>query len=243
MAERYLIFDIETIPQNFDSLSESQQEYILRNTQIDEEKEKKKDEMALSPITARVICIGLQIMEHRNNDFILLKRGAYSLDDNLKDGERIADSLSNGDDCFFTNEKTMMENFWQRLKDNENIHLISFNGRNFDAPFLMLRSALLGIRPSRNLMSGTKFNYPYHTDLIDELTFYNPSAYGATRRFNFDFFTRAFGVTSPKSEGIDGSKVAQYFKDGKIKEIAEYCLRDVTATWELYKIWRERLKF
>ena len=243
MAERYLIFDIETIPQDFETLSQSQQEYILRNAESEEDKEKKKSEMALSPITARVICIGLQIMEHRNNSFVQLKRGAYSLDDNLMDGERIADTLSNGDDCYFTNEKTMMENFWQRLKDNENIHLISFNGRNFDAPFLMLRSALLGIRPSRNLMSGTKFNYPYHTDLIDELTFYMPSAYGATRRFNFDFFTRAFGVTSPKSEGIDGSKVSQYFQEGKIKEIAEYCLRDVTATWELYKIWRERLKF
>ena len=92
-------------------------------------------------------------------------------------------------------------------------------------------------------MSGTKFTYPLHTDLIDELTFYNPGAYGATRRFNFDFYTRAFGIKSPKSEGVDGSKVAEYFKAGRIEEIAEYCLRDVKATWELYEIWTKYLNF
>jgi hypothetical protein len=92
-------------------------------------------------------------------------------------------------------------------------------------------------------MSGTKFNYGYHTDLIDELTFYTPSSYGATKRFNFDFYTRAFGLVSPKSDGIDGSKVKDYFIEGKKNEIAEYCLRDVVATWELFLIWKERLKF
>jgi hypothetical protein len=28
---------------------------------------------------------------------------------------------------------------------------------------------------------------------------------------------------------------------GKFRDIAEYCLRDVRATVELYKIWKERL--
>lgn len=243
MSERFLIFDIETIPQQFNSLSESQQEYLLRNAETDEEKEKKKSEMALSPLTARVICIGLQLMERRNDDFVLLKRGAYSLDDTIPDGERQKINLKTGDECYLSSEKTILEKFWDLFKNYEALHLISFNGRNFDAPFLMLRSALLGVRPSRNLMAGTKFNYQLHTDLIDELCFYNPSGYGATRRFNFDFYTRAFGVTSPKSEGIDGSKVFDYFLEGKINEISEYCMRDVTATWELYLIWRNTLKF
>ena len=92
-------------------------------------------------------------------------------------------------------------------------------------------------------MDGTKFNYNFHTDLIDELCFFNPYSYGATRRFNFDFYTRVFGITSPKSEGLDGSKVSVYFADGRIYEIAEYCLRDVRATWELFLIWSKLLKF
>ena len=92
-------------------------------------------------------------------------------------------------------------------------------------------------------MTGTRFNYPLHTDLIDELTFYSVSAYGATRRFNFDFFARAYGIHSPKADGIDGSKVPEFFHNGKILEIAQYCLRDVKATWDLFKIWNEYLRF
>ena len=245
MSEIYLTFDIETIPQDYDSFSDSQREYIIRYAENEEEVERKKSEMALSPLTANVVVIGLQLTEIEKIELLMCKRKAFILDEKLLDGEEKDGKLLNDDECTFYNEKTMLLKFWEifskpKYKD---AHLISFNGRNFDAPFLMLRSALLGVRPSRNLMTGTKFNYPNHTDLIDELTFYSPSSYGATRRFNFDFYTRAFGLTSPKSEGIDGSKVKEYFLGGKKTEVAEYCMRDVTATWELFLLWKERLKF
>jgi hypothetical protein len=29
--------------------------------------------------------------------------------------------------------------------------------------------------------------------------------------------------------------------EGKFREISEYCLRDVRATVELYRVWKERL--
>jgi hypothetical protein len=35
--------------------------------------------------------------------------------------------------------------------------------------------------------------------------------------------------------------VTTLMSEGKFREIAEYCLRDVRATVELYKIWKERL--
>ena len=40
-----------------------------------------------------------------------------------------------------------------------------------------------------------------------------------------------------KEEAAPFRKIAA----GKFREIAEYCLRDVRATVELYKIWQERL--
>lgn len=133
-----------------------------------------------------------------------------------------------------TTEKRVLEIFWKTVEKYKGCVLISFNGRNFDAPFLMLRSAILGVKPSRNLMEGTKFSYANHIDLLDELTFYTPSSYGATRRFNFDFYTRAFGLQSPKGEGIDGSLVSVFYNNGDYKTIANYCLRDVDATWKLF---------
>lgn len=241
--EQYLIFDIETVPIDFDSLSESQQEYLLRRAETDEEKQKKKDEMALSPMTAKVVCIGLLLMQGDGFEWEEVNRAAFSVDESLEGEETRVETLSTGDRCILSSEEKLLADFWKILQKYSNATLVSFNGRNFDAPFLMLRSALYRIRPSRNLMEGTKFNYKMHYDLIDELTFYNSSAYGATRRFNFDFYARAFGLNSPKSEGVDGSKVADFFNNGKIVEISEYCLRDVVATWELFLIWRKFLRF
>ena len=240
----FLVFDIETVPLDWDSFSESQQEYLLRRAETEEEKEKKLKELALSPLTSKIVCIGLQLVEKTSDsDYEIHKCAAFSLDEQLLNNERKEITLNDGHLCYLSNEKKLLEDFWAILTKYQDTRLISFNGRNFDAPFLMLRSAVLGIRPSRNLMDGTKFNYPLHTDLIDELCFYIPTQSGATRRYNFDFYTRAFGIESPKSAGVDGSKVAIYYKDGKIGEISEYCLRDVIATWELYLVWEKYLKF
>lgn len=241
-GEQYLVFDIETAPLPFETLSESQQEYILRHAETDEEKEKKKFEMALSPLTSQVVCIGLQLMELKPEGWELINRAAFAVDNEAGEEKRKED-LSTGDPCNFSTEVKLLEDFWNILKKYNKCQLVSFNGRNFDAPYLMLRSAIHRMKPSRNLMSGTKFNYNMHVDLIDELCFYVPSNYGATKRFNFDFYTRAFGITSPKAEGVDGSMVGQYFSDGRIKEIAEYCMRDITATWELFLVWYNYLKF
>lgn len=242
--EQYLVFDIETAPIAWDTLSESQQDYLLRGASTDEEIEKKKFEMGLSPMTAQVVCIGLQLMQAAEGGaWELINRAAFSVGPAPDSTPYGKINLSNGDPCYLSTEKKVLEDFWNILNKYSRATLVSFNGRNFDAPFLMLRSALLRVKPSRNLMAGTKFNYPQHTDLIDELCFYNPSSYGATRRFNFDYYTRAFGITSPKSEGVDGSMVGEMFAEGKIAEISEYCLRDVSATWELFLIWRKYLKF
>ena len=244
MAKTYLTFDIETIPQDWENFSESQKEYIIRRAENEEEAQRMKDEMALTPLTAQVICIGMQMInEDDNGNCEITKKAAYAVDNSFDDNTKKEETLDLGDTCIITSERKMLEDFWRILNKYPKLHLISFNGRNFDAPFLMLRSAILKIRPSRNIMSGTKFNYPNHTDLIDELTFFTPSYYGATKRFNFDFYSRAFGIKSPKSEDIDGSKVKDYFKEGRILEIADYCMRDVHATWELFLLWKQYLSF
>lgn len=246
MVKSYIVFDIETVALDWDSFSESQQEYLVRGAKTEEEILKKKSEMALYPLTSQVVCLGLQFVEINEEGIESLKKIAYVMDNSVNDEEKKEIELSTEDKCYVASESKIISHFWKMIKKYDKSTLITFNGRNFDIPFLMLRSAILKIKPSKNLMSGTKFNYSGssgHIDLIDELTFYNASSYGATKRFNFDFYTRAFGITSPKSEGVDGSKVAELFEEGKLKEIAEYCLRDVTATWELFKVWNEFLRF
>jgi hypothetical protein len=78
--------------------------------------------------------------------------------------------------------------------------------------------------------------------LAEQFTFYGVSGRdGAARRFNLDFYCRAFGIESPKSHGVTGSDVNQLVNEKRFREIAEYCVRDVRATVELYRIWKDRL--
>lgn len=238
--QTYFIYDIETTAIPFEEFSESQQEYLLRGAKNDEEVAKKKAEMALSPMTSQVATIGLKIIEiDDEGQENILKTGALMFNPNIIEDEVILDKEtdSEGNEISFhqSDEKDVLQGFWNLLAHYKNSTLITFNGRNFDAPFLMLRSALLEIMPTRNLMDGTKFNYPLHIDLLDELTFFTQTQYGATRRFNFDFYTQAFGLESPKSKDVNGSVVSDLFAQGEYSIIAHYCLRDVIATWQLFK--------
>jgi predicted PolB exonuclease-like 3'-5' exonuclease len=44
----------------------------------------------------------------------------------------------------------------------------------------------------------------------------------------------ALGIPSPK-DGIDGSQVAEFFLNGKVNDILEYCKRDVLTTRSVYQ--------
>ncbi|MBN9400674.1 MAG: ribonuclease H-like domain-containing protein ['Candidatus Kapabacteria' thiocyanatum] len=243
MEEQFLVFDLETVGLPLDHFDDAQQEYLLRNTVTDEEREKKIGEFALSPMTGRIVCIGMQLMKASGDEWNG-RSVAYMVDDSMTDEDGVrTDTLPSGAACHYSSERVMIENFWKLLTQYKGITLVSFNGRGFDAPWLMLRSAVLGIRPARNLMDGTRFSYSAHIDLLDRLTYFNGQASGATRRFNFDFFAKSFGIVSPKAEGVDGSMVSDLFAQRRLTEIADYCLRDVRATWELYLKWNSLLRF
>ena len=130
--------------------------------------------------------------------------------------------------------------FWDVAKHYDNV--VTFNGRGFDVPFIYLRSALLNVPISKKNWLGYRYATEPHCDLAEQLTFYSVSGRdGAARRFNLDFYCKAFGIDSPKSHGVTGMDVPALMAEEKFRDIAEYCLRDVRATVELYKIWKERL--
>jgi uncharacterized protein YprB with RNaseH-like and TPR domain len=134
----------------------------------------------------------------------------------------------------------MLAHFWQGALSYR--EFISFNGRSFDVPFIMVRSAVNKIKPTINLMSnrylGSQRSNAKHIDLLDQLSFY-----GAVRRKgSLHLYCQAFGIKSPKAAGITGDDVARLFAEKKYKEIAEYNSWDLIATWELHKIWEEYFK-
>jgi hypothetical protein len=119
---------------------------------------------------------------------------------------------------------------------------VTFNGRGFDVPFIYLRSALLKVPITRKEWLGYRYATEPHCDLAEQFSFYSISGRdGAARRFNLDFYCKAFGIDSPKGHGVTGLDVNRLSQEGRQREIAEYCLRDVRATVALYAIWKERL--
>ncbi|MDR0927023.1 MAG: ribonuclease H-like domain-containing protein [Ignavibacteria bacterium] len=239
----YLVFDIETAPLEWENFSESQQEYWLRGTNTEEEIETRLSWRSLTPLTGRILCIGMMIIEQTEDGWNVQKKGCLSTNPDLQETEIFDEILVDDVKMQLSNERKVLEDFWKIMVHFHYPTLITFNGRMFDVPFIMLRSAVYQIRPPYNIMSGTKFNYPNHIDLIDELTFYSPQQWGATKKFNFDFYSHSFGIVSPKSQGVNGAVVPEMFANGQIKEISEYCMRDVKATWELFLYWNEYLNF
>ena len=55
-------------------------------------------------------------------------------------------------------------------------------------------------------------------------------------------FTRAFGIESPKANGIDGDDVSQLFKEKRFLDIAKYNANDIIATKKLYEYWKDYLR-
>jgi DNA polymerase elongation subunit (family B) len=221
-----LIFDIETIGADFDSFDPETQEYLLRYAQDDAEAKDVKERLGLSPFTGEAIAVGMLPAEPGGPGLVLFR------DEGAK-----APQFTDADIRYrpVRDESELLLSFWEEIKEYRRI--VSFNGRSFDGPFLMIRSAIHHIRPSRNLVP-----YRYgdeHIDLLDQLQFL-----GATRqRFNLDMAAKTFGIKSPKAEGINGYHVTPLFKEGGYETIARYCGRDIVATRELFKVWEQYLSF
>ena len=233
-----LIFDIETIGENFDELDETTQDalswWIKKESNGEEDYkvalEELKNGLGFSPLTGEIVAIG--VLDGDKN-----KGAVYYQNPDSPEEESEADGIKFK--AYF--EKEMLENFWQGAEHYD--EFVSFNGRTFDVPFLMIRSAILGVRPGVDLMSNRYLSSQRfgakHIDLLDQLSFY-----GAVRRKgNLHLWTRAFGIKSPKDSGVTGEDVGQLFRDKKFFEIAKYNVGDLRATLELYNYWEKYLRF
>ena len=218
-----VVFDIETLGFPLETFDEKQQEYLMKFARTEEERLEAIQKLNLTPFTAQVIAIGML-----NPD---TNQGKVYYQAQERDPSFTEDGLVEFMPC---SESGILEEFWKTVAHYS--QFITFNGRSFDCPFLMLRSAILGIKPTRNLMTY-RYSANEHCDLMEQLSFY-----GAFRKFNLDFYCKGFGIKSPKNE-VTGLDLGSYFHAGRFHDIAEYCLGDVRATAELFHRWHHLLAF
>jgi len=219
-----VVFDIETLALPLESFDEARQEYLFKFADTEEKVEETKRNLNLHALTAQVIAIALF-----NPDSEMGKV--------LFQSESVEEYSSGDGKVQFKagSEKEILQEFWRLIPSYH--RFITFNGRGFDCPFLMIRSALLGIRPTRNLVPY-RYDSAVHCDLLDQLTYY-----GATRKFNLDFYCKSFGIESPKEHGITGLDMGNLIAAKRYHDIADYCLGDARATAELYRVWSNSLDF
>ena len=229
-----LIFDIETIGEDWDSLDPTTQSvlsrWVDRTARTEEERAAElldlKEGLGFSPLTGSVVAIGLYDLERRQGAVYYTGAG-NELEATV--GEYVLKQCS---------EKKMLEDFWEGARSYDTF--VTYNGRGFDVPFLLHRSVVHGVRPTVDLMEG-RYLYQQkssvHVDLQDQLTFYG----AMHRRPSLHLFCRAYGIESPKAAGVAGDDVAELFRKEKFRDIATYNVRDVIATTALYQKWLEYL--
>jgi uncharacterized protein YprB with RNaseH-like and TPR domain len=220
-----VIFDIETAGVDFESLDKISQEYFLKFADNEAKIKEAKDSLSFYPLTAQIVAIGMLEAETEN--------GAIYFQDPTN---KLQKSSKEKIEFLPLSEKEILENFWKKIKTYD--QFITFNGRSFDCPFILIRSAINKIRPTRNLLPY-RYDAKIHIDLMDQLMFYGASQ----KRFSLHMWCKAFGIKSSKESGVSGYEVKDLFKNGRVLEIAQYCLADLIATKELYSYWEKFLKF
>ncbi len=223
-----VVFDIETVGADFDSLEPSTQEYLLKWAETEEEKTQVKESLAFYPLTGEIVAIGM-LNPDSNKGAVYFQTPGDLLLPFEEEGIRF--------EC--GTEKEILEKFWNAIKTYD--QFVTFNGRTFDCPFIMIRSAVNKIKPARDLMPN-RYNGA-HIDLMDQLSFYGASK----RRFSLDMWCKTFDIKSPKAanesgEKITGSEVKDLFKSKRYVDIARYCAGDIKATSELFSVWENYIK-
>lgn len=125
-------------------------------------------------------------------------------------------------------ESTILTEWWQ-VADKADL-FIGHNIMEFDLRFIFKRSIIHKIKPSAkhlNLSFARYKNFPIY-DTMREWEKWGNSF------IKLDTLAKALGLQSSKDGGIDGSQVYDFYKNGKYKEIYEYCKRDVKLTREIY---------
>jgi len=122
----------------------------------------------------------------------------------------------------------LLKSFLERLT-TKRPQLVSFNGQGFDLPVLRYRAMLRHLSAPTLERSGVFRRYGEEAlDLCDVL-----SSFDARGKIGQDALCRILALPG-KPSGVDGGSVAQFVKDGRIQEVADYCESDIVNT---YRIW------
>lgn len=223
-----VILDIETVPINGTELNKYRK--YIKNGQVVlldsiekalEDRESFKSEVdwflklesineeickcaSLNVLIGRIACIG-----------IIYKKGKARVETTFYDRE---------------SEKNLLTNFWDYIAEkNLEMKTVTFNGLNFDLPFLYFRSIVHGIDVSWHDFGLRKFTSFPHFDIMQVLSFWNSFKY-----VSLDYFAMLFGYDVDPETCDNGSIVSKWWGCKEDSRIQSYNLEDCRKTAFLY---------
>jgi hypothetical protein len=131
---------------------------------------------------------------------------------------------------FHLDEARTLRGFWNQLRgfDVRRDLVVGHNIYEFDLPFLYKRSVVLRVQPSVRLSFARYRSRPIFDTMKEwELWAWRPG-------IKLEELAGVLHLGMAKIEGMDGSCIYDLFREGFHQEIADYCMRDVELTQEIY---------
>lgn len=129
-------------------------------------------------------------------------------------------------------EEEVLRAFWghleKELKNARGFEWVGFNLRPFDLNWLRHRAYKYGLHRLAQHIPFAR----YDKSVVDLREVWNGADYQGKGKLGE--IARFLGLGS-KTEGIDGSKVFDFWQAGKIDEVAAYCRDDVELTRAIHK--------
>jgi 3'-5' exonuclease len=125
-------------------------------------------------------------------------------------------------------EKELITAFVNKVEELKP-QLITFNGSSFDLPVLRYRAMVNEVAAPG--LSARPYFHRYTEDAIDLCDVL--ASFNSQCRATLDEICKLMGMPG-KPDGLCGSDVETYFRDGRISEIAAYCETDVINTYRLW---------
>ena len=124
-----------------------------------------------------------------------------------------------------SDERELLRQFWTRIGQLRPALFITHNGLGFDFPILRNRSIIRQVKPSVDISLAK-----YRTEpIFDTLAVW--SNWEARGRIKLDVLARVLGC---ETKSGSGQQVADMWRAGRGKDIAQYCLRDCYVTYACY---------
>ncbi|QDU62103.1 putative 3'-5' exonuclease related to the exonuclease domain of PolB [Planctomycetes bacterium Pan216] len=126
--------------------------------------------------------------------------------------------------------QVLVQDFWRGLSAHQST-LVSFNGRGFDLPVLEMAAFRYGVSAPGHFSDRYGRRYRYgtaHLDLCDWL-----SNHGATHvTGGLNLLSKLLG--KPGKMDVTGSDVLHLFREGRLRDINDYCMFDVLDTYFVF---------